>query len=88
MDSIDYNEFTTSSDAFIELEDFDCFIELESSFVVYADRLSRSKYTLGTTDNFENNSLLENEILTVHAPTLYLYFKEIATCFYRVLQEI
>jgi len=65
MDSIDYNEFTTSSDAFIELEDFDCFIELESSFVVYADRLSRSKYTLGTTDNFENNSLLENEILTV-----------------------
>jgi hypothetical protein len=65
MDSIDYSEFTTDSDAFIELEDFDCFIELESSLVVYADRLSRSKYTLGTTDNFDNNNLLENEILTV-----------------------
>ena len=45
MDSLEYNGFTTDSDAFIELEDFDCFTELESSYAVYANRLSRSQYT-------------------------------------------
>ena len=65
MDSLEYNGFTTDSDAFIELEDFDCFTELESSYAVYANRLSRSQYTLGTTDNFEHNHMLENEVITV-----------------------
>ena len=65
MDSLEYNGFSRISDAFVEIEDFECFSELESSFATYADRLPRSQYTLGTTDNFEHNELLDNEIITV-----------------------
>jgi hypothetical protein len=54
---ISYNKISYLSDAFVDLEDLDCYIDLVTNDNFSSGKLSLDKYTAGTTDNPDDYKL-------------------------------